>query len=376
MLVGNETIYQIFVRNYSNEGTFKAVEKDLNRIRDLGVDIVYLMPINEIGLKNRKGKYGSPYASKDYFSISSDLGNLDDLKSLIDTCHKLGMKIILDMVFNHTAPDSKLFLEHPEFYYRKNDGKVGNRVGDWSDIIDLDTHKEETQDYLLGVLQYWISTGFDGFRFDVASMIDFNFFIKARKKMGKDVIFLSESIDDDFAQYVKQLGIYSTPDEEMFPIFDCLYNYSWYRPLEKYLKGESDLSNLLDAINKDYKVMPKNYLRCNCIENHDNERIASLVKDEEKLIEFTRLSYYLKGCAFIYAGQEYGLKHKSDLFEKDAIDWSEKNEDIFKLHKKLIKEKHDSKVVDYNICKICNNKIVVERILNNNVIQSEEFVLI
>ena len=127
MLKGNEVIYQIFVRNYSVDGGFKAVEDDLPRIKDLGVDIIYLMPINEIGVKNRKGTYGSPYASKDYFSISKDLGTLKDLKSLIKKTHKLKMKIIVDMVFNHTAPDSILFEQHPEFYYKKN-GKPGNEL--------------------------------------------------------------------------------------------------------------------------------------------------------------------------------------------------------------------------------------------------------
>ena len=117
MSSNNQTIYQVFVRNYSKEGTFAALTKDLNRIKDLGADILYLMPINEIGVKQRKGTYGSPYASKDYFSISKDLGNLDDLKILIRKTHDLGMKIILDMVFHHTSPDNRLYIQHPEYYF-------------------------------------------------------------------------------------------------------------------------------------------------------------------------------------------------------------------------------------------------------------------
>ena len=147
----NSVIYQVFVRNYSQDGSFVYLEKDLKRIKDLGVDIIYLTPINEIGQKNRKGNWGSPYASKDYYSISHDLGTKEDLISLINKTHELGMKIILDMVFNHTAPDSVLFKKHPEFYFYK-DGKPGNRIGDWSDIIDLDTSREDTQDYLIEVL--------------------------------------------------------------------------------------------------------------------------------------------------------------------------------------------------------------------------------
>ena len=371
MLKGNEVIYQIFVRNYSVEGTFKKVEEDLLRIKELGVDIIYLMPINEIGVKNRKGTYGSPYASKDYFSISKDLGNLKDLKSLIKKTHKLKMKIIVDMVFNHTAPDSALFEEHPEFYFKKN-GKPGNRVGDWSDIIDLDASKEDTQDYLISVLEYWKNVGFDGYRFDVASMIDLNLFKKARERLGNEMIFLAESIDDDFAKYVETCGIHPTPDNELFPIFDCCYNYSWYRPLERYLKNkDGGIGEIIDNINRDFQFMPKSYLRCNCIENHDCERIASLTQDEEELIRLTKLSYYLKGCPFIYAGQEYGIRKKPDLFAKDPIDWSDKNMKIFEVHKTLIKEKHDEKHIDFNICVEKRGRIVIQLIQDNDVVEEK-----
>ena len=370
MLKGNEVIYQIFVRNYSVEGTFKKVEEDLPRLKELGVDIIYLMPINEIGVKNRKGTYGSPYASKDYFSISNDLGTLKDLKNLIKKTHKLKMKIIVDMVFNHTAPDSVLYEEHPEFYFKKN-GKPGNRVGDWSDIIDLDTSREDTQEYLISVLEYWKNVGFDGYRFDVASMIDLNLFKKAREKLGNEIIFLAESIDDDFAKYVETCGIHPTADHELFPIFDCCYNYSWYRPLERYLKNRDGIADTIDNINRDLQYMPKNYLRCNCIENHDCERIASLTQDEEELIRLTKLSYYLKGCPFIYAGQEYGINKKPDLFAKDPIDWSNKNSKIFELHKELIKEKHDEKHVDFNICVEKRGRIVIQLIQDNDVVEEK-----
>ena len=195
----NEIIYQIFPRNYSKEGTFKQITKDLERIRDLGVNIIYLMPIHEIGVKNRKGTYGSPYAIKDYYSISKDLGRLTDFKKLVKETHRFGMKIILDMVFNHTAPDNVLLKNHEDYYYHKN-GKLGNRVGDWSDIVDLDTYKKETQDYLLDVLKYWVSLGVDGFRFDVASMIPLSFFKRAREEL-KDTIFIGESIDFNFHDY-------------------------------------------------------------------------------------------------------------------------------------------------------------------------------
>ena len=336
MIKGNEIIYQIFVRNYSQEGTFQAVQQDLDRLKELGVNIIYLMPIHEIGIKNRKGTWGSPYAIKDYYSISKDLGTKDDFISLINATHKMGMKIIMDMVFNHTSPDSVMLEKHPEYYFYK-DGKLGNRVGDWSDIIDLDTNREDTQSYLLDVLKYWVSLGVDGFRFDVASMISLDFFKKARTELGKDTIFFAESIDYDFVNYLKSLGYSSTPDIDMYPTFDLLYNYSWFRPLERYLKNEISYKELKSVINEDYEYIGDKGLRIICFENHDTERVASYI-NEDKLKDIVLDLVKYKGPLFIYMGQEYGSKHRPNLFEKDPVIWTI-NEKVFEIYKNAIKIK-------------------------------------
>ena len=336
MLKGNEIVYQIFVRNYSKEGTFKKVEDDLPRIKDLGVNILYLMPIHEIGIKERKGTFGSPYAAKDYYSITPDYGTKEDLISLINKTHELGMKIIIDMVFNHTSPDSVLLKEHPEFYYYKN-GKTGNRVGDWSDIIDLDTFREDTQDYLVEVLKYWVSLGIDGFRFDVASMICFDLFKKARKELGPDIIFIGESIDYGFVDYLESIGMHPTPDKDMFPVFDALYNYSWFQTFHKYLRKEISKETLLLAIKEDEELLKDKGCRLNCLENHDNERVASYVTFDE-LKDILDMFANIKGLQFIYMGQEYGVKHKPELFEKDPVIWK-KNDKYLKIYKDLINKK-------------------------------------
>lgn len=336
MIKGNEIIYQIFVRNYSQAGTFEAVKNDLPRLKKLGVDIIYLMPIHEIGIKNRKGTWGSPYAIKDYYSISKDLGNKEDFLSLINDVHKMGMKIIMDMVFNHTSPDSVILQKHPEYYFYK-DGKLGNRVGEWSDIIDLDTSRIDTQNYLLDVLKYWISFGVDGFRFDVASMISFDFFKKARKELGDKIIFFAESIDYDFADYLKSMGYSSTPDKDMFPTFDLLYNYSWFRPLERYLKNEMTYDSLKSIILEDYKYIGDKGLRIICFENHDTERIASYL-DEDRLKDIVLDLTKYKGPLFLYMGQEYGVKYRPNLFEKDPVNWIP-NQKVLEIYKEAIKIK-------------------------------------
>lgn len=349
----NSIIYQIFPRNYSQNGTFKDIENDLPRIKELGIDIIYLMPIHEIGEKNRKGTYGSPYACKDYFSISSDLGTKEDLVSLINKTHELGMEIILDMVFNHTSPDNVLLEEHEDYYFHRG-GHLSNRVGEWSDIVDLNTYKKETQQYLLTVLKYWASLGIDGFRFDVASMIPISFFQLARKKLGNKIIFIGESVDKDFANYLRDSGDYVTLDSDMYPTFDSLYNYNYYRIFTKYLRGYVDIDQLVNEFNAD-----KDHLRLHCLENHDNDRIASLLRKDEIACYLDFFSF-IKGQFFIYAGQEYGIQHKPLLFEKDPVDFSYKDEEIYSFYKELIDIKHQQKdIIDMHFDKIDDNHMKV-----------------
>ena len=345
-----KTIYQIFVRNYSEAGNFKSVTKDLERIKELGVDIIYLMPIHEIGEVNRKGTYGSPYAIKDYFSISKDLGTKRDLIFLINKAHELGMSIILDMVFNHTAPDNVLVKEHLDYYYLSEEGMPGNRIGEWDDIIDLNVKKKEVQDYLISVLRYWREYGFDGFRFDVASIIPLEFFARARLALGNDVLFFAESISPDFKRYLRKMQYYYEEDEDLLPTFDLLYNYNYLQELQDYLrvKDPEMFRDVVRAINKE-NIIHHDIIRSNCLENHDVERVANNLNDSE-LINMLTMFISLRGCAFLYAGEEYGIKHKPELFEKDPVEWSLKNEELYYFVKELIELKKDFGVIeDQNI---------------------------
>ena len=149
-----QTIYQVFVRNHTQEGTFQALLKDLPRIKKLGVQWLYLLPIHPIGQLARKGKVGSPYSIQDYYQIDPSLGTSDDLKTLIQEAHRLGIQMMMDIVFNHTARDASWVKQHPEYYYYK-DGKLANRIGDWSDIADLDLTRQDVRKALIDVLVYW-----------------------------------------------------------------------------------------------------------------------------------------------------------------------------------------------------------------------------
>ena len=149
----NLVMYSVFVRNHSQEGTFEAVRRDLERIKSLGVDIIWLMPIHPIGTRARKGTAGSPYAISDYRAVHPDYGTLEDFRRLVDSIHQLGMECIIDVVYNHTSPDSWLAEHHPEWFYHRADGSLGSHVGDWTDIADLDYTHRPLWDYQIETLK-------------------------------------------------------------------------------------------------------------------------------------------------------------------------------------------------------------------------------
>lgn len=373
-MLQNQLIYQVFVRNYSEAGNFDSLRLDLPRIKALGTDILYLMPIHPIGVEARKGTYGSPYAILDYFGITEDYGTLNDFHRLVEDTHKLGMKIILDMVFHHTSPDNPLTKTHPEYYFYKN-GKRGNRIGDWTDIVDLDTDREDVHEFLLSILEYWVKQGVDGFRFDVASLISLSFFKKAREELGKDIIFFAESVDYPFAKYLSTTDHPSIPDPDMVPTFDILYNYSYFRNFEAYLKGENELPIIIKLINMDYEYRSI-IKRAHCLENHDVPRIARLIPDQEKLISIINLFYSLDGYMFLYMGQEYGIAEDVPLFEKKPVDWSKKNETITAAYESAIKAFKKEKPAKKQVLSLINeHTICIQKYLEDGSILEEEAVI-
>ncbi|MRR07879.1 MAG: alpha-amylase [Deltaproteobacteria bacterium] len=340
----NQFIYQVFVRNYSPEGTFKAVEKDLERIQALGADIVYLMPVQPIGVKARKGTYGSPYAIQDYTGISEDLGTLADLKDLIDATHKHGMKIILDIVFHHTARDHHWVAEHPEFYYFDENGRLKNKVGDWWDIADLNFDVPLVHKKLIDVLLYWLDLGMDGFRFDVPSLIPLDFLREAKEAMRQkspDVFLLGESVDSNYIDYLRYHGYGCLSDSECFQVFDALYEYDTKIPFSGYLRHENDLETFRHALRAQERIYPVDYVKARNVENHDNHRIRYYTQDFAKSLQWIAYCFFSKGIAFIQYGMETGTDHLPDLFEKDPVDWSKLDPKIVGWIQGLAKMKKD-----------------------------------
>ena len=317
----NKVIYSIYVSNHTNDGTFNAVAEDLDRIKSLGTDIIWFMPIHPIGVKNKKGSLGCPYANKDYRTTNPEYGTMDDFKSLVEKIHAKGMKCIIDVVYNHTSPDSNLSVEHPEFFYRKSDGNFGNKVGDWSDIIDLDYSNKELWQYQIDSLVMWAKI-VDGFRCDVASLVNVEFWKKAREAVAKDIhdcYWLDESVHNSFNVFSRKSGIYTASDYELFDAFDMEYDYDIREVFDKYLKGETTLSNYMDMFNYQEAIYPQNYDKMRCLENHDQPRICHYVKNRSDLENYTAFLYFLKGSTLIYAGQEFGCDETPSLFDKDVF---------------------------------------------------------
>ena len=317
----NKVIYSVYVRNHTSDGTFNAVADDLDRIKSLGTDIIWFMPIHPIGVKNKKGSLGCPYANKDYRTTNPEYGTMDDFKSLVEKIHAKGMKCMIDVVYNHTSPDSNLSVEHPEFFYRKPDGNFGNKVGDWSDIIDLDYSNKELWQYQIDSLVMWARI-VDGFRCDVASFVPVEFWKQAREAVAKvnpDCIWLAESVHSSFNVFSRKSGIYTASDYELFDAFDMEYDYDIREVFDKYLKGETTLSNYMDMFNYQEAIYPQNYDKMRCLENHDQPRICHYVKNKSDLENYTAFLYFLKGSTLIYAGQEFGCDETPSLFDKDVF---------------------------------------------------------
>ena len=253
-----QIIYSVFVRNHTEEGTFRAVIPDLPRIRALGADFIWLMPVHPIGEKERKGTLGSPYAISDYRAVNPEYGTLDDFRALVDAIHANGMRCMIDVVYNHTSPDSVLSQTHPEFFYHRPDGSFGNQIGDWSDVIDLDYSSRDLWNYQIETLKYWAGI-VDGFRCDVASFVPLPFWKAAREAVAEvrpDCVWLAESVHLSFGVLSRRFGKNCPPDRELYEAFDMEYEYDIREVFDRYIRGEASLSHWLDMLNFQDFVYP------------------------------------------------------------------------------------------------------------------------
>lgn len=324
----NLLIYQVYTRNHNKSGTFKELENDLPRIKALGTDILYLLPIHPIGQKQKKGSLGCPYSIQNYRKINPEYGTLEDFESLIKKTHQQNMKIMIDVVYNHTSRDSELLKTHPQWFYKNNKGEFANRVGDWSDVTDLDYENKDLWAELIDTLCYWAKLGVDGFRCDVAPLVPHDFWIEAREAVSKinpNQIWLAETIHPGFVQYIRDSGFDAMTDSQTYDAFDICYDYDIFEYFSNYLDGKSDLKQYIQAIENQESCYPKNYVKLRNLENHDQPRIASKLLTENQLKMWTTFQFMQKGAAMVYAGQEAVNTNKPSLFKIDKVDWNTLN---------------------------------------------------
>ncbi len=329
---GNAVIYELNVRQFSPEGSFKAVERDLDRLKDLGVDILWFMPIHPIGEKNRKGELGSYYSVKDYYDVNPEFGTMDDFKSLVSSIHEKGMKIIIDWVPNHTAWDNSLAAEHPEFYETTEEGEFISPF-DWTDVIQLDYDNQELRAYMIEALEFWIAEiDLDGYRFDVAHMIPVDFFDPMRDSLLaiKEVFLLAEA-DQPFLHK---------------NAMNMSYDWKLHHIMNEVAKGAKNVTDIKKHFSYVDTAYPSNAILMQFTSNHDEnswsgtayERLGDAVKT------FATFSFVIPGMPLIYNGQEACIDKRLEFFVKDPIEWKEC--DLTDLYRSLIELKKSNRALD------------------------------
>ena len=324
--VRDGVIYEIYPRAFSQQGTFNAITTRLDELKELGVTILWLMPIHPIGQEKKKGTIGSPYAVRDYYGINPDYGTADDLKRLVRGAHARGLKVIIDIVANHTSWDNVL-MKHPEYY--KHDAK-GNITypHDWYDIAALNYDNVQLRRYMTDMLKHWIREfDLDGFRCDVAGEVPTDFWENARRELEQikpDIVMLAEA----------------HKPELQVTAFDLDYSWPLHGALTNVLQGRGRASNLRDEWEKEVKEWPKGALHMRFSDNHD-ERRAIARFGEQGALAASAFVFTLDGVPMIYNGMEVGDTTESGapaLFEKLPIFWpiAERRPEFPKFYKQMM----------------------------------------
>ena len=319
--VKNATIYELNIRQFSQEGTFKAIEKQLPRLKKMGINIIWLMPVQPIGVVNRKGSLGSYYSVKDYLKVNPEFGTDEDFRSLVKAIHSQGMYVILDWVANHSSWDNPLATQHPEWYSRGRNGKFQSTPWrDYDDIIDFDYSQPGLRKYMTEALKFWVKEyDIDGYRCDVASFVPIDFWENARKELDaiKPVFMLAEAEDKELHRKA----------------FDATYNWTLWNILHQIAINNKSVKTLGEAyIAEHVSIFPKEGIRMNFIDNHDKNswegnQYSNFGPALKAATVFTAM---MDGMPMVYNGQEAGLDRSLLFFEKDPIVWKKhENEALY-----------------------------------------------
>jgi len=306
----DSNIYEVNLRQYTREGSFRAFANHLPRLRDMGIEILWFMPITPISKKGRLGELGSYYACSDYMTTNPEFGSIEDFRWLVDQAHQLGLKILIDWVANHTGWDHVWTKDHPEFYRRNIDGHFYDAHG-WADVIDLNFDSPRLHTAMIRAMQFWVETcQIDGFRCDMAMLVPLNFWKEARTSLDriKPLFWLAECEEIAYHE-----------------VFDASYSWKWLHVMEAYWKKSEDMHGLLKVLEFYSHQFPTKALRAFFTTNHDENSHSG--SEYERLgdaaLPFAVFCCLYDGLPLIYSGQELPLKKRLLFFDKDEIDWDQ-----------------------------------------------------
>ncbi len=305
-------LYQINTRQFTPEGTFRAAQAQLPRLKRLGVNVIWLMPIHPIGEKNRKGSLGSPYSVRDYYAVNPEFGTLDDLKRFVNEAHRQDMHVILDLVANHTAWDNKLATDHPDWFEKDWQGNFRPTPWwDWSDIIDLDWSQPGVREHVGKAMEYWVREArIDGYRADVAGYVPLDFWESERARLEeiRPVFMLAEWKSSELHRKA----------------FDATYAWEWHVTAKNIAQGKADATAFYGYYAELESAWPREAMRLAYIENHDSNAWEGTTAENfgPALPAMTALSFTAEGIPMVHNGQEACNDRRLAFFDKDPINWS------------------------------------------------------
>ncbi len=324
--VDDAVVYEVFVRDFTPEGTFQAMIPRLGELQELGVTTLWLMPIHPVGEERRKGELGSPYAVQDYFGVNPRFGTEEDFRALVDSVHARGMHLIIDLVANHTAWDNAWVEEHPEWYTTGADGEIVHPEGtDWTDVADLNYDSDALRAEMTRAMVYWVEEfGIDGYRCDVAEEVPLDFWEAAIEEVRavKPVMMLAEGEDPALHRHG----------------FDLTYSWELYGTLKDVWEG-APLGAFFDLIEEQDEAFPEEALRLRFITNHDETAWDApppvLFDGLQGSKAAAVLMLTVPGVPLLYNGQEVGVSEDDGFFDKSPIDWTQ-NPELRTFYKNLL----------------------------------------
>lgn len=325
-------IYEVNLRQYTQEGTLAAFAKELPRLRNMGVEVLWFMPIHPIGGQDRIGTLGSYYSIRDYKAVNREFGTLSDFKNVVQEAHRLHFKVIIDFVANHTANDHPWVSDHPGYYNYHEDGSIIHPHG-WTDVSELNFENKDVWNEMAEVLEFWVKEcDIDGYRCDMAHLVSLDFWIWAREELSgvkKDLFWLAESEEPKY-----QLA------------FDASYTWKWMHASEQFYQGKMDLLSLATVLYKSVTEFPETAFRLYFTSNHDenswNGTEYEKYGDAAKL--FAVFSCTWNGVPLIYSGQELPNYKRLKFFERDPIEWTGKLE-LHDFYKRLLSLRTSNKAL-------------------------------